>query len=94
MIKEVEVLSDKTNSAVIRMPERQFPGLLLQGDTVSSWCEEMREIVGALENGDVAEAIGSALHLSETLSSHLDHYEKVLKANNLKLPYVSAIPIG
>lgn len=29
---EIEVFSDDTNASVVRMPNRQYPGLVVQGD--------------------------------------------------------------
>jgi hypothetical protein len=34
-MKEFELLNDATNTVVARHIERNFPGLLLQGDTVT-----------------------------------------------------------
>ena len=31
---EVELLTDQGNNAVLRLPQRRFPGVLLQGDTL------------------------------------------------------------
>jgi hypothetical protein len=33
--QEPEVLSDVSNNAVVRMPGRRFPGLVIQGDSLS-----------------------------------------------------------
>ena len=39
-IEEVEIFSDKTNSAVMRHPDRAFPGVLLQGDSLYILCKQ------------------------------------------------------
>src|SRR5215467_14557846 len=35
-VDQVEIFSDATNAAVMRHPDRRFPGLLVQGDTLST----------------------------------------------------------
>jgi len=37
--KEVEVLSEASNYAVIRMPGRHFPGYVVQGDSLSHFMQ-------------------------------------------------------
>ena len=37
----VEIYSDASNAAVLRHPERKFPGVLLQGDTLHSICQSI-----------------------------------------------------
>jgi hypothetical protein len=34
-ISSVEIYSDATNAAIIRHPDRRFPGVLIQGDTLN-----------------------------------------------------------
>jgi len=34
----VEIYSDTSNAAVLRHPDRRFPGVLIQGDTLHSLC--------------------------------------------------------
>ena len=36
----VEIFSDQTNAAVIRHPERRFPGILIQGDSLHILCQQ------------------------------------------------------
>jgi hypothetical protein len=36
---EVELVTDGGNNAVVRMPARSFPGVLIQGDTLSTLWE-------------------------------------------------------
>lgn len=34
----VEIYSDQTNAAVMRHPDRRFPGILIQGDSLYTLC--------------------------------------------------------
>ena len=42
--QSVEVLSDAVNRAVVRMPGRQFPGIVVQGDRLVSLIGAARDI--------------------------------------------------
>lgn len=90
---EVEVFSGAVNAAVIRFPGRKFPGMLIQGDTLSTLYALARRTLElararAVENGivDVTE------QLVADLGSLLKEYEQVLIQHNIGLPYVSPFP--
>jgi len=38
-IENVEILSDRTNAAVMRHPGQKYPGVLVRGDTLHSLCQ-------------------------------------------------------
>lgn len=42
----VKVLSRQSNAAVVRMPGRSFPGVVLQGDSlrIHGWCSKHFEL--------------------------------------------------
>ena len=51
--QQIEVWSDETNMAVVRMPGRNFPGLVVQGDKLIS-------VAGAAKRvKDIADTTGS-----------------------------------
>lgn len=85
----VEILSVSINMPVLRMPGRRFPGVLVQGDTLSSLLALSRMAQErAQESGD-AELVDLTAEMSSELSEFLREYERVLKARDLPLPYVS-----
>ncbi len=81
----VEVLSQASNRPVIQYPGRKFPGILIQGDTVmnlSVAAQALKELdVGSEEYRHELDG------LAEQLASLKHHYEEVLRANNMALPY-------
>ncbi|HCT78032.1 MAG TPA: hypothetical protein DGG94_04065 [Micromonosporaceae bacterium] len=38
---EAELFSDGGNNAILRMPGRAFPGIVVQGDTLSTWRQQL-----------------------------------------------------
>jgi uncharacterized protein DUF6959 len=88
----VEILSDMVNMPVLRMPGRKFPGIVIQGDTLSSLFALSNMIRSRAEQGDDAEMIDLAEELKNELAHFLQQYEQVMKSHNMVLPYVS--PFG
>ena len=85
----LEVYSESTNHAVIRPPGRQFPGSVIQGDTLSSLCSDARELslrLKALESED-EELLWLAQGIQEQLLERLLHYQGMLTAHGIPLPY-------
>lgn len=86
-VEPLEVYSEATNNAVVRAPGRRFPGVVIQGDSLSSMLQTVADLRAAIERGSLEEAKEEADHLHETLRQRLLHYEQVLAAHGLPLPY-------
>jgi len=85
----VESLSDASNYAVIRLPERRFPALLIQGDSLKVMADLAREIQQMVKSAPDDELRAAAEELWEQLSSRVAHYEQTLSKEQLPLPYSS-----
>ncbi|MFD5424448.1 DUF6959 family protein [Streptomyces sp. NPDC127084] len=53
---EAELFTDGGNNAVVRLPPRRFPGVLIQGDSLSIIRGEVAEVVAACDRDDIAGA--------------------------------------
>lgn len=85
--KNLEVFSEATNSGIVRMPGRKFPGVVIQGDSLSILFEEALCAVEALADSKDEEAFLTALGMAEKLEQHLRGYETALTAEGINLPY-------
>ncbi|WP_406369361.1 hypothetical protein OG788_05660 [Streptomyces sp. NBC_00647] len=84
---EAELFSDGGNDAVVRMPGRRFPGVLVQGDSLHILRGDMAEVVESCERGDLEEARGSAGLLLMHLDALLARYEAALGEHEIPRPY-------
>jgi len=86
---ELEVYSEASNHAVIRPPDRRFPGSVVQGDSLSILCAEAQEISERLRDLHIQdeELLYLAQGLQEKLLARLLHYQEVLIAHGIELPY-------
>ncbi|WP_425455370.1 DUF6959 family protein [Amycolatopsis palatopharyngis] len=79
-----DVLSDATNCAVVRLQSRRFPGILLQGDTVSM----LEGMLGEVAQAPSLEAAKEVIQEVKALvADYLDTYERTLGAARIPLPY-------
>ncbi|MGC4983242.1 DUF6959 family protein [Streptomyces sp. DT193] len=84
---EAELFSDGGNDAVVRMPGRRFPGVLVQGDSLHILRSDMAEVMEACERGDLDEARDSAGLLLDYLDTLLVRYEAALGEHEMPRPY-------
>lgn len=86
-MSQIEVLDEASNAVVARHVDREFPGILLQGDTLKILLDDLVELREEVDAKDF-EAVGDiADSLKEQLEVLLAHYEKVLTQNGMSLPY-------
>ena len=88
-LRTLEVYSEDTNYAVIKPPDRNFPGAVIQGDSLSILCNLAVSIARRVRDGapqDI-EFLGDLEDLVESLVGRLLHYQQVLQSHNIHLPY-------
>jgi hypothetical protein len=84
---EAELFTDGGNDAVVRLPHRNFPGVLIQGDTLKGLQRDVAEIVELCAAGDLDEARFSASLLHADLGEKLQRYADALDAHGIPRPY-------
>ncbi len=87
MTSEPKLLSRATNFAVVQLPGRNFPGVVVQGDTLNSLVSSLVDMEGLLQAGDYAELAGEIEKLRAQLGEALAHYEDVCRRFAVELPY-------
>jgi hypothetical protein len=86
--EQVEILSSASNLAVMRAPGRNYPGSLIQGDSLYSLFQLAIEAKTELKNSNIGASHEALEEIIELLDSRLSHYESVLEAHGIELPYV------
>lgn len=70
----IEAIDRRGNLTLVRDEERRFPGLLIQGDTLSTLLADLEE---ELPDG----------YATQTVQEWLHAYEDMMSAAGLRLPY-------
>lgn len=83
----VEIYSDATNSAVMKHPERRFPGVLIQGDTLYSLCVDADAACKAGRGSMNHDAYADLNKLRNHLWDFLNQYKCVLAEHQIPLPF-------
>ena len=84
---ELEVYSQSINRGVVKMPSQNFPGLLLQGEMLSTLLGLASSVHEKAQNTSDTELIDTSLELRDNLQKLLSHYESTLGKHNIPLPY-------
>lgn len=88
----LNVLSEQSNHAVVQLPQRNFPGSVVQGDSLAILCSEAKEISQRLMQIGCTDEdlLYLAQEHQEKLLARLLQYQEVLAAHGIPLPYSSA----
>jgi hypothetical protein len=76
-----ELLAREGNVAVIKMPDRRFPGVYIQGDTLAT----IRQLFDSVPN--VSELPEEILEVRDRIDELVSYYESVLQSRGIRLPY-------
>jgi hypothetical protein len=87
MSEQVELLSRPVNYAVVQLPERNFPGVVVQGDTLNALVRRLERMSQLLAASELDELAAEIEDMREQLSGAVTHYESVCAARGIALPY-------
>jgi len=90
---EVELFTLTSNAAVIRLPNRQFPGSVIQGDSLSILFHLAESINQRLETSSSEELRGEIKALYELIQARLHIYEETMQQHGLDLPYTGPVTL-
>lgn len=90
----VEIYSESSNSAIVRVPGRKFPGSVIQGDSLVILCDLASSICKRARAVGDDELLAEAEELRAMLFDRLSDYEAVLAAHGLPVPYASRNRLG
>ncbi len=84
---DVKLLSEPTNYAVVQLPERRFPGVVFQGDSLNNLINDIKAAAAEPVESERQLLLKDVIQHLETVQNR---YEKVLAENEIKLPYSNA----
>lgn len=84
---QAELLSRPINFAVVQLPERNYPGVVVQGDTLHSLQRQVERMGQLLGTKELEELAGEIEYLHTLLSEVLTHYEHICSERGIALPY-------
>ena len=86
-----QILSQISNSGIVQLPGRRFPGIVMQGDTLSNLFDSARFLLAEFKRLRDEERYYETLMFTEQLQAQLDHYEETLHAQGMQLPYTVSV---
>ncbi len=86
-VEPVEIYSDASNAVIMRHPGRRFPGILVQGDTLSALCFLADGICSNGREQLDSDTYAELDDLRNHLWAFLIHYNNVLSKHDIPLPF-------
>jgi|LakMenEpi03Aug12_release.lakeMendotaPanAssembly.Ray.scaffolds.fasta_scaffold696934_2 predicted RNase H-like HicB family nuclease len=79
---EVDLLTDQGNNAVIRLPGRTYPGIVVQGDTLSILLDNLQEVKALIITAQSKDAIEALNDVIEDLLDIQIRYDKACEVRS------------
>jgi hypothetical protein len=89
---ELEVYSQSIDRGIVRMPSQSVPGIVLQGETLSSLLRLAKLTCEKLPDTTDTELLNISRELLESIQKLVSHYETTLGKHNIPLPYSTVQP--
>ena len=86
-----QILSHIPNSGIVQLPGRRFPGIVIQGDTLSNMFDGARYLLAEFKRARDEERYFETLMFAEQLQGQLLHYEETLAKHAMSLPYTVSV---
>lgn len=93
-VQSLEVYATDSNYSIIKPPGRNFPGCVIQGDSLAILGRAIRGIAKRAQRISATdpELVHDIVDLNNALVDRLLHYQQLLAAHGISLPYGS--PFG
>ena len=85
--EQIEIYSDLVDNAVVRMPQRNTLGFVMQGDTLFLLHADLMDILESHKHEPESELFYRIYLLAKNLEDRLTHYISVCKEHGIKLNF-------
>jgi hypothetical protein len=89
-MQTAELFTQPHNYAVVQLPERNYPGVVFQGDSLHCLLRDVMELQKLLKDGDLNELSASIEYLKNDLADIQKSYERVCHERKIELPYAKS----
>lgn len=86
-----QIRSHVPNSGIVQLPSRRFPGIVMQGDTLSNVFDSAKFLLDEFKRLRDEDRYYETLMFADQLQDQLLHYEDVLERLGMELPYTVSI---
>ena len=83
----VDIYTGQQNFAILKLPEREYPGVVFQGDSLSILCNDIERIYKLAAQSKNKELEEEILFIRNSLKEILEGYKLVLRENKIELPF-------
>lgn len=78
MTSDVTLLKEVNNCQIVQVAGRKHPGIVLQGDTLSTLVDLASDVVRLLNESDIDEARATAQEIHDLLAGRLKVFSEVI----------------
>ncbi len=88
-MQNAKLLTEPANFAVVQLPNRAFPGVVIQGDSLHNMVSNLKFAIANCGVNEDQEVRYALITIEEQLSEALAQYVQVCTSNSIALPFAS-----
>ena len=75
------------SNAIVQLPERKYPGCVVQGDTMNSWIDIIQNALDRVDDNS-HDAFNDLKCMLDNLKKTQENYEAICRKEGIAVPYV------
>lgn len=83
MTETAKLLSPAVNFAVVQLPDRQYPGVVVQGDTLNGLVSQLGRMQSLLDARELEDLQDEITEMSDQLEAALDYYKLICEKHSI-----------
>jgi hypothetical protein len=83
MTEIAKLLSPAVNFAVVQLPHRQYPGVVVQGDTLNGLVSQLGRMQSLLDRNELEELRDEITEMLDQLEGALDYYKLICAKHSI-----------
>ncbi len=87
MIQSARILSESGNYAIVQLPGRNYPGVVIQGDSLHSLLSQIESIQRLATKYNDEELDAEIFDVKDLLSNVKSRFEAICTREGISLPY-------
>lgn len=86
-MNKATIINTHGNIAIVKLDERNFPGILIQGDSIKILLDEIEELRREIQSNNIEEGLEIAVDVEEKIADWITLYKTSLHKNNYEVPF-------
>ncbi len=86
-MSKADIIATSGNISIVKLTERHFPGILIQGDTMNVLFGDIQEMLEEIQSDNIETGTEIAIDIEQKIRDWILFYQITLKNNGYEIPF-------